>query len=140
MTTLVVGAEIPAQVVHFTREDLRAYANASGDHNPIHLDDAVAAAVGLPGVIAHGMLTMGHTARVISDFVGGVEKVQSFSVRFTRPVVVPPQDAQPNSAELTISGVVTAIDESTAMATIAINVIFNGQTVLARAEARVSIS
>lgn len=140
MNSLVVGAEIPAQVVHLTRTDLQAYADASGDHNPIHLDDAVAAAVGLPGVIAHGMLTMGHAARIVSDFVGGVGKIQSISVRFTRPVVVPPTDAEPNSAELVISGAVTAIDKTSDLATLAITATFNGQTVLARAEARVSIS
>lgn len=133
MTTLAVGVEISPQRVRLTRTDLRVYADASGDHNPIHLDDAVALAVGLPGVIAHGMLTMGHAARVVSDFVGGVDRVLDISVRFTRPVVVPASGV----AELIISGAVKAIDEIAGHATLSISVTFNGQTVLARAEARV---
>ena len=71
MASLAVGQIIAEQVIPLTRADLRTYAEASGDHNPIHLDDEVAAAVGLPGVIAHGMLTMGHAARIVSDAAGG---------------------------------------------------------------------
>ena len=111
MSDFVVGQEIPTQTVTFTRADLRAYADASGDQNPIHLDDAVATAVGLPGVIAHGMLTMGHAARIVSDFAGGVGHVRSIAVRFTRPVVVPQADASVDFAELVIGGSVTDVDE-----------------------------
>jgi len=137
MAALKVGDAIPSETVHLTRTELLAYAEASGDHNPIHLDDAVAAAVGLPGVIAHGMLTMGHASRIICTAVGGVENLRSLAVRFTRPVVVPPLEADVNTAEVNIGGTVTAFDEQTREATISISASFNGQTVLARAEARV---
>ena len=54
-------------VVTFTREQIAAYAEASGDRNPIHLDDEFARSAGLPGVIAHGMLQMGLLARVAGE-------------------------------------------------------------------------
>jgi len=136
MSHLVAGQVIAEQVIRLTRADLRAYAAASGDNNPIHLDDEVASAVGLPGVIAHGMLTMGHAARIVSDAAGGAWTLRSISVRFTRPVVVPPQDADPGYAELHIGATVTAVDDASGEATVAITATFNGQTVLARAEAR----
>ncbi|MBU6213483.1 MAG: MaoC family dehydratase N-terminal domain-containing protein [Actinomycetales bacterium] len=136
MAPLTVGQEVPEHVIHLRRADLRDYAAASGDRNPIHLDDDVAAEVGLPGVIAHGMLTMGHAARIVSDAAGGAWTLRSISVRFTRPVVVPPQHDDPGYAELRIRAKVTAVDETTGEATIAITATFNGQTVLARAEAR----
>ena len=136
MSRLVAGQVLAEQVIRLTRADLRAYAAASGDHNPIHLDDEVASAVGLPGVIAHGMLTMGHAARIVSDAAGGAWTLRSISVRFTRPVVVPPQDEDPGYAELHIGATVTAVDDASGEATVAITATFNGQTVLARAEAR----
>ncbi|NBO26669.1 MAG: dehydratase [Actinobacteria bacterium] len=73
----------------FTRSDLVAYANASGDQNPIHQDEAFAKSVGLPDVIAHGMLTMGRAIRVVTDWAGDPTAVIDYSVRMTRPVVVP---------------------------------------------------
>lgn len=129
-----VGDELPQLTVRLTREDLRAYADASGDHNPIHLDDGVAAAVGLPGVIAHGMLTMGHAARVVTEALGQTA-LRTLSVRFTRPVVVPALDDEPAFAEVTFGGTVTAIDEQARVVTIALSAVFAGQTVLARAQA-----
>lgn len=71
-----------------TREDLRRYAAASGDHNPIHLDPDAARAVGLPGVIAHGMLVMGLALRAVEDWAGGPATVTECGARWTRPVVV----------------------------------------------------
>lgn len=73
--------------VTFTREQIAAYAEASGDHNPIHLDDAVARSVGLPGVIAHGMLQMGILATVAADAAGGPDRLKRLSVRFAGMVV-----------------------------------------------------
>jgi len=73
----------------FTRADLVAYANASGDQNPIHQDEAFAKSVGLPDVIAHGMLTMGRAIQVVTNWVGDPTAVIDYSVRMTRPVVVP---------------------------------------------------
>lgn len=71
----------------FTRDQIAAYAEASGDHNPIHLDDAFARSVGLPGVIAHGMLQMGLLATVASEAAGGPAHLKRLSVRFAGMVV-----------------------------------------------------
>ena len=68
---------------------LVAYANASGDQNPIHQDEAFARSVGLPDVIAHGMWTMGASATVVTDWAGDAGRVVEFGTRFTKPVVVP---------------------------------------------------
>lgn len=134
---LAVGDEIPEVTAAVTREDLRRYAQLAGDHNPIHQDDAVAKSVGLPGVIAHGMFTMGLAGRVLADFVGDVAAIVSFSTRFTRPVVVPPDDAEPNSAIVHVSGKVSDVDDVDDTATITLTVTFNGQTVLGRTQALV---
>ena len=72
--------------VTFTREQIAAYAEASGDHNPIHLDDAVARSVGLPGIIAHGMLQMGLAARVAAEAAGGADRLRRLSCRFASMV------------------------------------------------------
>ena len=79
---------LTTQVFTVTRADLVRYAGASGDHNPIHQDESVALAVGLPGVIAHGMYTMALAARAVSAWFPGAEVV-SFGCKFTNPVVVP---------------------------------------------------
>ena len=73
--------------VTFTREQIAAYAEASGDHNPIHLDDDFARSVGLPGVIAHGMLQMGIAATVAAKAAGGTDRLRQMSVRFAGIVV-----------------------------------------------------
>jgi acyl dehydratase len=77
--------------VTFTREQIAAYAEASGDHNPIHLDDDFARSVGLPGLIAHGMLQMGIAATVAAEAAGGPGNLRRMSVRFAGVVV--PGDA-----------------------------------------------
>jgi acyl dehydratase len=84
-----VGMELPALDLTFTRADLVAYAHASGDQNPIHQDEAFAKSVGLPDVIAHGMLTMGRAIQVVTNWVGDPTAVIDYSVRMTRPVIVP---------------------------------------------------
>lgn len=82
------GADLPAKEYAVTRADLAAYADASGDPNPIHLDEAVAQAAGLPGVVAHGMLTMALAARAVAEWTGDAEVVE-LGCSFSRPVVVP---------------------------------------------------
>ena len=84
-----VGDELPGYEMNFTRDQLVAYAHASGDMNPIHLDEQVAKSVGLPDVISHGMLTMGRAIRVVTDWIEDPTMVIDYSVRMTRPVVVP---------------------------------------------------
>ncbi len=87
-----VGFELPAQSFPITRLSLVRYAGASGDFNVIHWNERVARSVGLPDVIAHGMLTMAEAVRVVTDWVGDPGAVLAYSVRFTRPVVVPDDD------------------------------------------------
>ncbi|MBF9067959.1 MaoC family dehydratase [Streptacidiphilus fuscans] len=84
-----VGTELPARTFPVTRATLVQYAGASGDFNPIHWNEAFAKEVGLPDVIAHGMFTMAEAARVITDWTVDPAAVVEYSVRFTKPVVVP---------------------------------------------------
>ncbi|MCW2669176.1 MAG: dehydratase [Frankiales bacterium] len=98
-----VGTELPAQEFQLKRENLVRYAGASGDFNIIHWNERVAKSVGLPNVIAHGMLTMATAGRVVTDWVGDPGKVVRYGVRFSRPVVVQDDDT---GATLTVSGVV----------------------------------
>ena len=131
---LDVGAKLPALTVRFSRERLVRYAGASTDFNPIHYSDHFARQVGLPGVIAHGMLTMGTALRVVTNWVGDPSRVISYAVRFTRPVLVP-DDA--DGVEVEFSGSVSAIDGS--LVTVSIEAISGGQKVLGAARAEVDL-
>ncbi len=91
----------PPRTFRVTRADLVRYAGASGDFNPIHYSDRIATAMGLPGVIAHGMLTMGLAAQAVSAWAGGPDRVVSFTVRFTSMVVVPDDD---DGVDLVVTG------------------------------------
>jgi acyl dehydratase len=98
-----VGDELPAATFPIDRERLVRYAGASGDFNPIHWNQRFATSVGLPDVIAHGMLTMAEAARVITDWAGDPGALVEYGVRFSRPVAVP----DPGTAELVVTGAVT---------------------------------
>jgi acyl dehydratase len=98
-----VGTELPSATFPITRLDLVRYCGASGDFNVIHWNERIAKAVGLPDVIAHGMYTMAVAGRVVTDWVGDPGAVESYGVRFSRPVVVPDDDA---GASLSVSGTV----------------------------------
>lgn len=100
-----VGTEIPEQVSRVTRADLVRYAGASGDFNVIHWNERVAREVGLPGVIAHGMLTAGLAVRAVTAWAGDPGAVVDYQVRFSRPVVVPDDE---DGAEVTVRGRVAA--------------------------------
>ncbi|HSY16503.1 MAG TPA: MaoC family dehydratase [Jatrophihabitantaceae bacterium] len=125
-----VGDELPPLTVPINRVDLIRYAGASGDFNPIHWDEAFATAVGLPDVIAHGMLTMALAGRVLTDWAGDPAAVVEYSVRFTRPVAVPAVAG----TTLAVSGKVTAKTEDGGIG-VDLAVSVAGQTVLARARA-----
>lgn len=127
MSTLVVGPLEP-RVYRVTRADLAAYAEASGDRNPIHLDETVATSVGLPGVIAHGMYTLALAARAVADWSGGAEVV-SLGAKFTAPVVVPAGDG----VEVVVAGTVT--EAADGLVTLALEVSCGGQRVLGRPRA-----
>jgi acyl dehydratase len=101
-----VGAELPERVFRVTRADLVRYAGASGDFNPIHWSDRTATAVGLPGVIAHGMFTMALAGRAVTGWTGDPAALAEYHVRFGRPVVVPDDD---EGAEVTVRGKVGAL-------------------------------
>jgi acyl dehydratase len=134
-----VGDELPPLSVRVTRADLVRYAGASGDFNPIHWSDRVASSVGLPGVIAHGMLTMALAGRIVTDWAGDPGAIRTYGVRFTRPVVVPDDD---EGALVEISGKVTALtdtDGGERVAKVAITAAFEGKTVLGRAVAEVAV-
>ncbi len=90
---VAVGTELPAQSFALKRVDLVKYAGASGDFNVIHWNERVATDVGLPNVIAHGMLTMAEAVRVVTDWCGDPGAVVEYSTRFTRPVPVPDDDS-----------------------------------------------
>jgi acyl dehydratase len=133
------GQELPPLSLRVTRADLVRYAGASGDFNPIHWSDRVAGAVGLPGVIAHGMLTMALAGRIVTDWAGDPGAVRSYGVRFTRPVVVPDDD---EGALVEVSGIVSEVVEAedrTRLARVTITAKFEGRTVLGRAVAEVAI-
>ncbi|WP_220136222.1 MaoC/PaaZ C-terminal domain-containing protein [Streptomyces himalayensis] len=108
MAQLDVGAAMPTRTFRITRADLVRYAAASGDHNPIHWSDRQAAEVGLPGVIAHGMLSMGLASTAVSDWAGERAAVIEYGTRFTRPVLVPDTA---DGVELTVDGVVGEVRE-----------------------------
>ncbi len=100
-----VGTNLPEKVFYLDRDLLKRYADASGDQNPIHQDEKFALSVGLPNVIAHGMLTMALVGKYVSDFAGGSDKVVEFGARFTKPVIVPADQ----KVDLTVSATVSEI-------------------------------
>ena len=130
--TVQKGTQLPPLSLRVTRADLVRYAGASGDFNPIHWSDRVASSVGLPGVIAHGMLTMALAGRIVGDWAGDPARVRSYGVRFTRPVVVPDDD---EGAAVDVTA--TVKDVADGVATVAITAVFDGKTVLGRAQAEV---
>ena len=100
-----VGTELPERIFYLDRALLKQYADASGDQNPIHQNEEFAVSVGLPNVIAHGMLTMALVGKYISDFAGGSAKVLEYGARFTKPVIVPAGE----KVDLTVSATVTDV-------------------------------
>ena len=101
-----VGNILEEKVFYLDRAMLKAYADASGDQNPIHQNEDFAVSVGLPNVIAHGMLTMALVGKFVTDWAGGSAAVKEFSGRFVKPVIVPAD----HKVDLTVSGVVTEIE------------------------------
>lgn len=136
LTDIEVGTELPPLTVQLTRASLVRYAGASGDFNPIHYSDRFAAAIGLPGVVAHGMLTMASAARVVTDWLGDPGRLIEYGVRFTKPVVVPDDD---KGATLEISAKVAAINED-GTARIDITAIAADEKVLGQARALVRLT
>lgn len=135
-STLSKGDVVAEESFHLTRDNLVRYAGASGDFNPIHYRDDVAVSVGLPGVLAHGMLTMGLAVQPVSNWAGDPARIVDYQVRFTRPVLV---DGQ-TGADVTVSAAVGALEEDTHIARIDLTVKFNDETVLGKAQVRVNLA
>lgn len=104
-----VGNVIEQKVFTVNRALLKAYADASGDQNPIHQNEEFAVSVGLPNVIAHGMLTMALVGKYVTDWAGGSSKVTHFGARFIKPVIVPAD----TDVDLTVTATITEVSEST---------------------------
>lgn len=135
LSHLTVGDVVASAEYHLTRDSLVRYAGASGDFNPIHYRDDFAIAVGLPGVLAHGMLTMGLAVQCVTDWAGDPARVVDYQVRFTRPVLV---DAV-TGADVSVSAKVGALDAEANVARIDLTVTYDDQTVLGKAQVRVSL-
>ncbi|MCL2464079.1 MAG: MaoC family dehydratase [Micrococcales bacterium] len=135
LADLVVGQEVARGTLRVDRARLVRYANASGDQNPIHQDEAAARAVGLPGVIAHGMWTMGAAVQMVVGWLGDPGRVVSYGTRFTRPVPVP----ETGEATLTVVVTAAALSPEDGTARLDLDVTFDGAKVLGRAQVVVSL-
>ena len=131
-----IGEVLPPASFLVRRVDLVRYAGASGDFNVIHWNERIATSVGLPNVIAHGMLTMAEAIRVVTDWLGDPGAVLEYGVRFTRPVIVPDDEA---GATIEVNGSVAEMLDGN-RAKIAITASCGGQTVLGKAIAIVQLA
>jgi len=134
-TSISLGDEIPAVEFRLTRDTLVRYAGASGDFNPIHYRDDVASSVGLPGVLAHGMLTMGVAVQSTVRWIGDPGRILDYQTRFTRPVVVDPD----SGATISVAGKVAQVDDESGTARVDLTVTYNGETVLGKAQVQVRL-
>lgn len=132
---LVVGQEIGSETFSFSRDSLVKYAGASGDFNPIHYRDDFAKSVGLEGVLAHGMLTMGTAVQVAVNWIGDAGRVIDYGVRFTKPVYVPAD----SSAEVVVSGKIAAIDLEAGTVRVDLTAVCNELAVLGKAQAVIKL-
>ena len=104
-----IGTVLPTKVFYIDRALLKAYADASGDQNPIHQNEEFALSVGLPNVISHGMLTMALVGKYVTEWAGGSANVREFSARFIKPVIVPADQ----KVDLTVVATVAEVDGKT---------------------------
>jgi acyl dehydratase len=133
---VAVGDVLPDKAFALHRVDLIRYCGASGDFNVIHWNERVATSVGLPNVIAHGMLTMATAGRVVTDWCGDPGAVVQYGVRFTAPLPVPDDD---EGATLLVGGVVKSRDEQARTVTVELTATSGGAKVLGRALAVVRL-
>ena len=135
LTALTVGQELARTRHEISRDTLVRYAGASGDFNPIHYNDAVATEAGLPGVIAHGMLTMGTAITGLLDALGDPTLVRGYTTRFTNPLPVPAL----GSVTLEVVAVVGAIDEGAGTARVDLTAEVDDTKVLGRSRATIAL-
>jgi acyl dehydratase len=132
LSSLAVGDEMPPLARTVTQEQINTYAEASGDHNPIHVDPDFARAVGLPGTIAHGLLDMGILTEAVARWAGGYHQVASVSCRFSKPLLP--------GETVTCTGRVTEIDESQGIAVLELGAVSSsGERVLTNGRAAVRL-
>ena len=138
---LSAGQEIGSRTIEVTRTDLVKYAGASGDFNPIHWNEAFATGVELPGVIAHGMFTMGSAVQLVTDWAGDPAAVVDFQTRFTKPVLVTDTTGTDKpGATIEVSGAIGKLDADAGTARVDLTVVSAGQKVLMKAQALVKLS
>ncbi|QCO99456.1 acyl dehydratase [Arthrobacter sp. 24S4-2] len=138
---LAVGQDLGSRSITVSRQDLVKYAGASGDFNPIHWNEAFATGVGLPGVIAHGMFTMGAAVQLVTDWAGDPAAVVDFQTRFTKPVLVTDTTGTDEpGAVIEVSGAIGALDAGAGTARVDLTVVFAGQKVLMKAQAVVRLA
>jgi acyl dehydratase len=131
--SVAVGDEMTSLARTMTQDQINAYAEASGDHNPIHVDPDFARSVGLPGTIAHGLLDMGILTEAVARWAGGYEKVASVACRFSKPLLP--------GETVTCTGRVVDIDESTGLATLEVEAVSgSGERVLTNGRATVRLT
>ncbi|WP_263729724.1 MaoC family dehydratase [Cellulomonas sp. SG140] len=135
LADLSVGQEVARGTRTVDRSRLVRYAGASGDFNPIHWNERFATSVGLPGVIAHGMWTMGAAVGVVVDWLGDPGAVLDYQVRFTRPIPVP----DPGEAEVEVVATVGGLDAEAGTARIDLQVSALGTRVLGKAQVLVRL-
>jgi len=135
------GQDIGTRTITVSRTDLVKYAGASGDFNPIHWNEAFATGVELPGVIAHGMFTMGSAVQLVTDWAGDPAAVVDFQTRFTKPVLVTDTTGTGEpGATIEVSGLIGKLDAEANTARIDLTVVSAGQKVLMKAQAVVKLS
>jgi len=140
-TELTVGQDLGSRTIEVTRTDLVKYAGASGDFNPIHWNEAFATGVGLPGVIAHGMFTMGAAVQLVTDWAGDPAAVVDFQTRFSKPVPVADTTGTPDAgAVIEVAAVIGALDAEAGTARVDLTVASGGQKVLMKAQAVVKVA
>jgi acyl dehydratase len=135
IASLNVGDQVGSRVFNFTRDSLVKYAGASGDFNPIHYRDDFAKSVGLDGVLAHGMLTMGAAVQVAVDWVGDAAAIADYGVRFTKPVFV---DVA-NGAQVEVTGKIGEIKLDEKLVRIDLSAVCADLAVLGKAQAWVRL-
>ena len=136
LSSVQVGDPLPTTSVTLDREALVRYTAASRDFNAIHWSDRVATDVGLPGVIAHGMLTRGAASRLLTEWAGDPTAVVAYSTRFTRPVLVP----DPGEAVVEVTGSVRSVDATAGHVVVDLVVTCDGATVLTKTRATLALA
>jgi acyl dehydratase len=133
LRSVAVGDEMTPLARTVTQDQINAYADASGDHNPIHVDSDFARSVGLPGTIAHGLLDMGILTEAVARWAGGFEQVASVACRFSKPLLP--------GETVTCTGRVVTVDESNGIATLELEAVSSsGQRVLTNGRATVRLA